>query len=180
MADSMLFEDFYGEACHRCLRAVAAHIGSVSFAEELVAEAFTRALRNWDRVSVHPSPSAWVVTTAVNLQRDSWRRKRLELRRTAARVGGELAGFDQAIEPHILQAIAAQYQGAESDADTTGIPSTVPTTVSAARAGRATNQPTQGLIGQIPQPKLHPHGRYSPRSLERNNREFPGVEPRNL
>lgn len=106
MADPMLFEDFYGEACHRCLRAVAAHIGSVSFAEELVAEAFTRALRNWDRVSVHPSPSAWVVTTALNLQRDTWRRKRLELRRTAARAD-DVSGFDQAIEPQILQAIAA-------------------------------------------------------------------------
>jgi RNA polymerase sigma factor (sigma-70 family) len=102
----MSFEDFYGEACHRCLRAVAAHIGTVSAAEELVAEAFTRALRNWDRVGAHPSPSAWVVTTALNLQRDRWRRKRLERREMKSQVptGSPL---DHVIEPRILLAIAA-------------------------------------------------------------------------
>jgi hypothetical protein len=59
--DRMLFEDFYGEARHRWLRAVAAHIGTVSAAEELVAEAFTRAWRNWDRVGAHSSPSAGII-----------------------------------------------------------------------------------------------------------------------
>jgi RNA polymerase sigma factor (sigma-70 family) len=106
MADQIVFEDFYGEARHRCLRAVAAHTGSVASAEELVAEAFTRALQRWDRVQAHPSPSAWVVTTALNLQRDRWRRKRFESTRTETTCSNG-SPFDQRLEPEILRAIAA-------------------------------------------------------------------------
>jgi RNA polymerase sigma factor (sigma-70 family) len=105
MANQSAFEDFYGEARHRCLRAVAAHTGSLASAEELVAEAFTRALQGWNRVQVHPSPSAWVVTTALNLQRDRLRRKKFEAKRIETR-SAAAAPFDQTIEPQILQAIA--------------------------------------------------------------------------
>jgi RNA polymerase sigma factor (sigma-70 family) len=106
------FEDFYVQAKHRCLRAVAAHTGNVSAAEELVAEAFTRALRNWDRVCLHASPSAWVVTTALNLQRDRWRRALIAKRFIDSQFNGssttpENHGDATNIEPRILRAIAA-------------------------------------------------------------------------
>jgi RNA polymerase sigma factor (sigma-70 family) len=103
------FEEFYFETRHSCLRAIAAHVGTVSAAEELVAEAFTRALRDWDRIHNHPSPSAWVVTTALNVYRDRWRKTQ-----RGSKVANPIVAnkpypemsVDHTIEPRILQAIA--------------------------------------------------------------------------
>jgi RNA polymerase sigma factor (sigma-70 family) len=110
---SASFEEFYFEARHNCLRAVAAHVGTVSAAEELVAEAFTRALRNWDRVNTHPSPSAWVVTTALNVQRDRWRKVQRATRLANPRETVETFGArseqlltERTIEPRIVRAIS--------------------------------------------------------------------------
>jgi RNA polymerase sigma-70 factor (ECF subfamily) len=48
-------------------------------AEDLVAEAFTRAWASWHSVSRHPSPPAWVVRTALNTRVSWWRRRRREV-----------------------------------------------------------------------------------------------------
>jgi len=69
------FASFYHETRDRCLRAVYTSTGDVHRAEDLVAEAYARALARWPRVSRHPAPAAWVVRTALNLHVSWWRRR---------------------------------------------------------------------------------------------------------
>ncbi len=104
------FSAFYFAARHQCLRAVAAHVGNIDSAEELVAEAFTRALTRWHTVSTHPAPAAWVMITALNLQRDRWRRSRLGRRHVGAqRVAAVREHEDDGMQlsQHVLAAIHA-------------------------------------------------------------------------
>jgi DNA-directed RNA polymerase specialized sigma24 family protein len=72
------FASFYHETRDKCLRAVYASTGDVHRAEDLVAEAYARALARWPRVSGHPAPAAWIVRTALNLHVSWWRRGRRE------------------------------------------------------------------------------------------------------
>ena len=67
------------------LRAVVAATGDRTGAEDAVAEAFTRAYARWARVAKHPTPTGWVIRTALNVYRSWWRRLRRE------RPGDELA-----------------------------------------------------------------------------------------
>jgi DNA-directed RNA polymerase specialized sigma24 family protein len=50
------FEEFYRSSRDVCLRAVLASVGDRQLAEDLVAEAFTRAWMSWQKVSRHPAP----------------------------------------------------------------------------------------------------------------------------
>jgi RNA polymerase sigma factor (sigma-70 family) len=43
-------------------------------AEDATAEAFARAFANWETVSEHPNPRAWVLRVAWNYYRSSWRK----------------------------------------------------------------------------------------------------------
>ena len=79
------FAEFYATRKDAVLRAVVAATGDRTGAEDAVAEAFTRAYARWVRVAEHPSPTAWVIRTALNVYRSWWRRRRRE------RVTGELA-----------------------------------------------------------------------------------------
>jgi RNA polymerase sigma-70 factor (ECF subfamily) len=72
------FAEFYAARKDAVLRAVVAATGDRSGAEDAVAEAFTRAYARWDRVAAHHSPTAWVITTALNAYRSWWRRLRRE------------------------------------------------------------------------------------------------------
>jgi len=72
------FADFYAVRKDAVLRAVVAATGDRLGAEDAVAEAFTRAYARWDRVAEHPSPTAWVIRTALNAYRSWWRRLRRE------------------------------------------------------------------------------------------------------
>jgi DNA-directed RNA polymerase specialized sigma24 family protein len=64
--DETGFAEFYRASHQRCLRAVIAGSGRPDLAEDLVAEAFSRALVSWRTVRDHPAPEAWVVRTALN------------------------------------------------------------------------------------------------------------------
>ena len=64
------FETFYRSAKDPCFRALLATVASAHEADDLLAEAFTRALARWKEVRRHPRPEAWVVRTALNLHRD--------------------------------------------------------------------------------------------------------------
>lgn len=77
---SVDFENFYREAKDPCFRALLVTVGSAHEADDLLAEAFTRALARWNEVSVHPRPEAWVVRAALNLHRDHWRRSNRQRR----------------------------------------------------------------------------------------------------
>jgi RNA polymerase sigma-70 factor (sigma-E family) len=73
------FAEFYTSARDDCLRIVVVSVGDRQLAEDLVAEAFTRAWMSWRKVRVHPSPRAWVVRTALNAHVSWWRRRRHEV-----------------------------------------------------------------------------------------------------
>jgi RNA polymerase sigma-70 factor (sigma-E family) len=92
------FEEFYAAARDGCLRAVLISVGDRQLAEDLVAEAFTRAWMSWPKVREHPSPRAWIVRTSLNVHVSWWRRRRREV---------ALAGHDTV-------AAASQHPGLDS------------------------------------------------------------------
>jgi RNA polymerase sigma-70 factor (sigma-E family) len=73
------FAGFYGSARDDCLRIVLINVGDRQLAEDLVAEAFTRAWMSWRKVREHPAPRAWVIRTALNAHVSWWRRRRREV-----------------------------------------------------------------------------------------------------
>jgi RNA polymerase sigma factor (sigma-70 family) len=68
------FESFYRETRDGCFRALLATVRDPQEADDLLAEAYTRALGRWESVRRAPAPVAWVMRTALNLHRDRWRR----------------------------------------------------------------------------------------------------------
>jgi RNA polymerase sigma-70 factor (sigma-E family) len=95
------FEEFYGRNRDACLRAVLAATGDRQLAEDLVAEAFTRAWTSWRKVSRHPAPHAWIVRVALNTRVTWWRRRRHEVALTDHEAvdpaGADVAGVDPAL-----------------------------------------------------------------------------------
>jgi RNA polymerase sigma-70 factor (sigma-E family) len=73
------FAGFYESARDDCLRIVLINVGDRQLAEDLVAEAFTRAWVSWRKVRQHPAPRAWVIRTALNAHVSWWRRRRREV-----------------------------------------------------------------------------------------------------
>ncbi len=98
------FADFYRTSRDVCLRAVMATAADPALAEDLVAEAFTRAWMRWTDVSRHPSPRAWIVRTALNAHVSWWRRRRREV---PLAIGGLIVAppAAAAIDPGLLQAL---------------------------------------------------------------------------
>ncbi len=73
------FAVFYERSHNGCLRAVYAVVGDLAVAEDLTAEAFTRAFAQWRKVRKHPAPTGWVVRVALNVHMSRWRRARREV-----------------------------------------------------------------------------------------------------
>jgi RNA polymerase sigma-70 factor (sigma-E family) len=73
------FAEFYAAARDDCLRVVLIAVGERELAEDLVAEAFTRAWRSWRTVREHRAGRAWIVRTALNTHVSWWRRRRREV-----------------------------------------------------------------------------------------------------
>src|SRR3954465_7736529 len=102
------FAEFYTARKDPCLRALVAGGTDRAAAEEAVAEAFARAWAAWPKVSRPPSPSAWVVRTALNHHVSRWRRTRREVALTAAVAAGPAdpdAGHGERAD--LLRAVAA-------------------------------------------------------------------------
>lgn len=98
------FETFYRGAKDPCFRTLLATVGSAHEADDLLAEAFTRALAMWNEVCMHPRPDAWVVRTALNLHRDRWRRSNRQRRRLAR---SDVATFTLPFDTELLDAVRA-------------------------------------------------------------------------
>jgi len=98
------FENFYLEARDPCFRALMVTVGSAHEADDLLAEAFTRALARWNEVSVHPRPEAWVVRAALNLHRDHWRRSNRQRRRL---VRSDAEPFTEPFDTELLDVVRA-------------------------------------------------------------------------
>lgn len=68
------FAEWYAAVKDDCYRAVLVSMPNADSPADLLAESFARAYASWTSVRVHPAPRAWVLRTALNLHRDSWRR----------------------------------------------------------------------------------------------------------
>jgi DNA-directed RNA polymerase specialized sigma24 family protein len=77
--DEREFTDFYTAARDDCLQVVLTVVGDRELAQDLVAEAFTRAWLAWRTVRQHPAARAWIVRTALNTRVSWWRRHRREI-----------------------------------------------------------------------------------------------------
>lgn len=102
------FAEFYAARKDPCLRALVAAGTDRGAAEEAVAEAFARAWAAWPKVSRHPSPSAWVVRTALNHHVSRWRRSRREVALTSdVATGAAGHASDHPDRDDLLRAVAA-------------------------------------------------------------------------
>jgi RNA polymerase sigma-70 factor (sigma-E family) len=99
------FTEFYRSGQAPCLRAVLVSVGDRQLAEDLVAEAFTRAWMSWHKVSRHPEPRAWIVRTALNARISWWRRRRREVAWDGNDEVVDLAAGDSGLDPALLAAL---------------------------------------------------------------------------
>ncbi|SCE91557.1 SigE family RNA polymerase sigma factor [Micromonospora chokoriensis] len=76
MRDAQSFDDFYRSTARRMMRYGYAVAGDHNEAQDLVQEAYTRAWRQWGRLSEHPAPEAWLRLVVARLATDRWRRLR--------------------------------------------------------------------------------------------------------
>jgi len=96
------FTEFYRSDQAACLRAVLINVGDRQLAEDLVAEAFTRAWVSWHTVRRHPQPRAWIVRTALNTRVSWWRRRRREVAWDGTHEVEDLTAGDSALDPALL------------------------------------------------------------------------------
>jgi RNA polymerase sigma-70 factor (sigma-E family) len=73
------FAEFYESTREDCLRIVLLYVGDRHLAQDLVAEAYTRAWVSWRKVRALEVPRAWVVRIALNTHVSWWRRRRREV-----------------------------------------------------------------------------------------------------
>ena len=113
------FERWYARERDALVRAVTVTCGDLALAEDVVAEAFSRAYERWGRVQAMGSPTGWVYRVAVNLLRRRWRRAAVERRllfRSRPAVSAEMADVFpelwraiQALPPRQREAVALRY-----------------------------------------------------------------------
>jgi RNA polymerase sigma-70 factor (sigma-E family) len=99
------FQEFYQASRDACLRAVLVSVGDRQLAEDLVAEAFTRAWVSWPKVGRHPAPSAWIVRTALNTRVSWWRRRRREVALDGDHDVADTMAGDADLDPALLTAL---------------------------------------------------------------------------
>ena len=73
------FDEFYAAHCADLTVQVYAYFGDLHEAQDVVQEAFCRALARWRTVSAYDDPVAWVRRVAWNLAVSRWRRARTAL-----------------------------------------------------------------------------------------------------
>ncbi|GIG02876.1 RNA polymerase sigma factor [Catellatospora citrea] len=73
------FEQCYAAHFHSLTLQLNAYVGNLAEAQDMVQEAFCRALARWDRVAGYTDPAAWVRRVAWNLATSGWRRRRTAL-----------------------------------------------------------------------------------------------------
>lgn len=69
------FEECYAAHFPRITVQIAAYVGGVAEAQDIVQEAFARALPRWSKLSRYADPGAWVRHVAWNLAKTRWRRQ---------------------------------------------------------------------------------------------------------
>lgn len=73
------FEECYAAHFHSLTLQLNAYLGNLTEAQDMVQEAFCRALARWDRIAGYHDPAAWVRRVAWNLATSGWRKRRTML-----------------------------------------------------------------------------------------------------
>ena len=76
MTQTRDFAAFYAATFSSLCAQLYVHTGSITEAQDVVQEAFSRALPRWEKVSTYDDPAAWVRKVAWNLATSRWRRVR--------------------------------------------------------------------------------------------------------
>ncbi len=71
------FDEFYLVNFQRLVVQLYAYTGDMAQAQDVVQEAFARALPRWAKVSGYDDPAAWVRRVALNLVSNRWRQLRM-------------------------------------------------------------------------------------------------------
>jgi RNA polymerase sigma-70 factor (ECF subfamily) len=100
---------FYKDNSGPVFRALLAGTLNRAAAEDATAEAFARALANWDTVASHPNPKAWVLRVAWNHYRSSWRR--WEARWSVDQPEPSPPPAESWVDPHLVAAIRGLPRG---------------------------------------------------------------------
>jgi RNA polymerase sigma-70 factor (ECF subfamily) len=98
------FEAWYQAEHPRLLGLLTVVAGDADLAQEVTAEAFTRALERWDRVAEMESPGAWTYRVGVNLVRRQLRRAAIEKRLWSQTSGPQRP---PAVDPDLWAAVRA-------------------------------------------------------------------------
>jgi RNA polymerase sigma-70 factor (ECF subfamily) len=101
------FESWYRAEHPRLLAALTVATGDVEVAQDLVSEAFARALERWERVSAMASPGGWVREVAVNLLRRMHRRAALERRLLGRQRPAHSQSPFESIDPELWKAVVS-------------------------------------------------------------------------
>jgi RNA polymerase sigma factor (sigma-70 family) len=106
--DDQAFSAWYQAEHPRLLGAMTAFTGDLHTAQDVVAEAFARALAAWSRVGDMSSPTGWTYRVACNIARRRARRAALERRLLSkARVEHERADAPDAVALDVWDAVRA-------------------------------------------------------------------------
>ncbi len=84
------FEECYAANVRPLIIQLYAYIGDLGTAQDVVQEAFCRALARWRRLSGFDDPAAWVRRVAWNLATDRWRHARTATRYVRRQRGEEI------------------------------------------------------------------------------------------
>ena len=76
MTDNGVFAAFYAATFSSLCAQLYVYTGDMGEAQDVVQEAFTRALPRWSRLAEYDDPAAWVRKVAWNLATSRWRRMR--------------------------------------------------------------------------------------------------------
>ena len=74
------FTEFYAAHFQRLTVLLYAYTDDLALAQDLVQEAFTRAVPRWEKVSRYDDPVAWVRRVAFNLANSRWRQAGVAMR----------------------------------------------------------------------------------------------------
>ncbi len=74
MPEAGTLDELYAASYRRLVAQLYAVTGNLQEAEDVVQEAFVRAVGRWNRLKDYDSPEAWLRTVAINLARSRWRR----------------------------------------------------------------------------------------------------------
>jgi RNA polymerase sigma-70 factor (ECF subfamily) len=70
------FEELYSAHFAGLTLQINAYVNNLTEAQDLVQEAFTRAIARWDKIAKYDDPATWVRRVAWNLATSRWRRQR--------------------------------------------------------------------------------------------------------